>query len=235
MQRSALFLCFLISLLAILTSCDKEDPGPLQEKNKSFSVIDFDRLEIGSSLNIQVEQGNVFSVEAKGDRRNIDDLDVLKKGNTLTIRFDDDGERHHDTYIYITMPTLASANFSGASESKIRGFDSDTNFDLYLSAASVSQIDSRFDHVNAVVSGASKLGMFGSAATLHAEISGASTIKAFDFFVNDADINLSGASEARVSVSGNLDVTASGASALVYRGNPSVNAETSGSSEVKRD
>ncbi len=86
---------------------------------------------MGSAFNIEVEQGNAFSVKVKGDRRNIDDLNVYKNGNTLVVEFDDDdANRHHDTYISITMPSLKGVNFSGGSVSKIRGFESEEDLDL---------------------------------------------------------------------------------------------------------
>src|SRR5262245_15741582 len=105
----------IIILVPLLISCDNEDPGPLQEVHKEFAVTDFDRLEMGSALNITVEQGNIFSVEVRGDRRNINDLDVYKSGNTLIIEFDENGNRRHDTYVSITMPRLEGVYFSGAS------------------------------------------------------------------------------------------------------------------------
>src|SRR5688572_8325313 len=92
-----------IALFSLLTSCHNEDPGPLQEVHKDYSLIDFDRLEMGSAFNIEVEQGNEFRVRVEGDRRNIDDLEVYKSGSTLIIEFEDDANRHHDTYINITM------------------------------------------------------------------------------------------------------------------------------------
>lgn len=224
----------LISLL-IVTSCDREDPGPLQEIHKSFSIVDFDRLEMGSALNIEVEHSNTFSVEAHGDRRNINDLEVRKSGNTLIISFDDDGERHHDTYIHITMPTLHAVNFSGASVSTISGFESDDELDFYLSGASVSQLDAAFRQVDVVISGASKLLVFGAGDEFNAEVSGASYFKAFDYPVREATLNLSGASEGRVTVTDELKVTAEGASAVLYRGDPTVTANTSGASTVQKD
>src|SRR5688572_25071443 len=119
-----LFALAFIVLSLIFTSCHHEDPGPLQEDRRDFAVTDFDRLEMGSAFNIVVEQGNSYSVTVKGDRRNIDDLDVYKSGNTLVIEFEDNANRRHDTYIAITMPALKAVNFSGASDSKIRGFES---------------------------------------------------------------------------------------------------------------
>ena len=230
---------FLIKpLIVIITffvfACDREDPGPLQEVQKDFVVTDFDRLEMGSGFRIRVDQANSFSVKVKGDRRNVDDLEVYKQGNTLVIKFEDQRDRHHNTYIDITMPVLSAVNFSGASESKIRGFESD-QIDLYLSGASVCQVDATFNRIDLVVSGASEVIMFGDGAELVGELSGASTLKAFDYPVKEAILELSGASSGKVTVTDALDVTAGGASSVLYRGEPSVVANTSGASTVVKD
>jgi hypothetical protein len=225
-----------VTVFSILTSCCEEDPGPMQETRKEYALVDFDRLEMGSAFNIEVEQGNAFSVKVKGDRRNIDDLNVYKNGSTLVVEFDDDdANRHHDTYIFITMPSLKGVNFSGASVSKIRGFESDDDLDFYLSGASISQLDVNYREVDLVVAGASSLVLFGSGDQFHAEISGASTFKGFDYPVREAVIDISGASEGKVAVEEELKVTAGGASTVLYRGNPSIISNTSGASTVQRD
>jgi hypothetical protein len=224
-----------IALFSILTSCHNEDPGPLQEVRKDYAIIDFDRLEMGSAFNIEVEQGNAFSVRVKGDRRNIDDLDVYKSGSTLVIEFEDNANRHHDTYISITMPSLKGVNFSGASVSKIRGFEGGEDLDFYLSGASVAQLDGDFREIDLVVSGASNVVLFGAGEQFHAEISGASSLKAFDYLVKEALIDISGASEGKIAVTDELKVTAGGASSVLYRGNPSVTSNVSGASSVQKD
>lgn len=224
-----------VTVFSILTSCCEEDPGPIQEVHKDYPIVDFDQLEMGSAFNIEVEQANAFSVKVKGDRRNIDDLNVYKNGNTLIVEFNDDANRHHDTYISITMPSLKGVNFSGASVSKIRGFESDEDLDFYLSGASISQLDVTYREVELVVTGASSLVLFGSGDQFNAEISGASTFKAFDYPVREAVIDISGASEGKVAVAEDLKVTAGGASTVLYRGNPSIISNTSGASTVQKD
>jgi hypothetical protein len=225
----------LVAFSIIMISCDTEDPGPLQETRKEFPIVDFDRLEMGSALNIEVEEANIFSIQAKGDRRNINDLEVYTSGNTLIIEFDDNSDRRHDTYIKITMPRLEAVNFSGGSVSKIRGFESDDELDLYLSGASVAQLDSEYRKLNLVVSGASSLLMHGAGDELHAEISGASTLTGFDYPVREATARLTGASEGKITVTEELNVTAGGASSILYRGNPAVTSNTSGASTVQKD
>jgi len=56
-----------------------------------------------------------------------------------------------------------------------------------------------------------------------------------NFHVNDANVELSGASHATVYVAGRLDVSASGFSSLQYLGNPTLgNIDTSGGSTVTK-
>ncbi|HEY3403859.1 MAG TPA: head GIN domain-containing protein, partial [Ohtaekwangia sp.] len=216
-------------------SCEQEDPGPMQFTQRDYSTVDFDRLEIGSAFRIEVEQANTFSIHVEGDRRNIDDLDVFKSGSTLIIRFDENANRRHDTYITITMPRLEGVNFSGASVSTVKGFESEEDLDFILSGASVSQLDAGYRVVNLTVSGGSNLVMHGLGDEIHAEVSGASILSAFDFPVREADMDVTGSSHGKVTVTDALDVMASGASSVLYRGNPSVSSTVSGSSSVVKD
>ena len=226
----------LAAIVILLSACsDYEDPGPVQNAEKSYAIIDFDRLEMGSAFHIEVTQSNSFSIDVKGDRRNVDDLEVYKRGSTLIIEYDESESRKHDTYITIKMPALKSVHFSGASVSTVTGFESENDLDFYLSGASISQLDAGYRQVNAVVSGASNLRMHGLGDELHAELSGASILSAFDFPVREANIELSGASNGKLTVSDELDVVACGASAVLFRGSPSVTSELSGSSTVAHD
>jgi hypothetical protein len=236
MKFKQTLLAFALSVV-VLTSCDyrTEDPGPKQEDEKKFTVVDFDRLEISDAFQITVEQGDYFEVIANGDRRNIDDIEVEKEGSTLVIRYDDNRNRKHDTDITIIMPEILSATFSGATDSRISGFNELDQFDLYLSGGSVCQLNIEASTVEASLSGASHLSLRGEAQTLDADLSGASLLQAFSFPVVNADIRVSGASDGRVTVTDRLDVIASGASTLIYRGSPVITSDVSGASSVRQD
>lgn len=230
---------FAVALMAaiplVLSSCYTEDPGDLRPMNKSYDLDDFDRLEMGDAFVIRVEKGNFFSISARGDERNINDLQVRKEGSTLVIRFDKSRNRKHDTYIDITMPELKEVNFSGASNSIVTGFADDGVFKISLSGASVSQVELDGEVADLSLSGASTLTLTGSASELSAGVSGASVLRAFNFPVDEAYVNASGASNARVTVSDKLNVVASGASSVTYRGAPAVTSNVSGGSTVHQD
>jgi hypothetical protein len=228
-------LAIAMALPFFLSSCYTEDPGPIQEYEKQYSIVDFDRIEIGDAFKITVAQSNLFEVTATGDRRNIEDLIVEKEGSTLVIRFDENRSRRHNTEIEIKMPALISATLSGASDSRIFGFEDSTAIDIRLSGASICQFDGSASFIDAVVSGASYLYMYGEGDNLRADLSGASVLKAFHYPVATADINASGASDAHVAVQEELNAVVSGASVISYRGNPTVTSEISDSSTVRQD
>jgi hypothetical protein len=225
-----------IIIASVLFGCNEiEDPGPLQEIRREYAIIDFDQLEIGSGFHINVEEGDYFHVSAKGDRRNVNDLEVYKVGNTLRVEYDEQANRRHETYITIRMPFLSAVHFSGGSISVVKGFESDGTFDCYLSGGSIAQLNAGYRKVNLVLSGGSMLRMFGLGDELTANVSGASVLNAFDFPVRDAVISLSGASSGKVTVTDQLKVTATGASNLLYKGSPVVESSISGGSSVMKD
>jgi hypothetical protein len=227
---------FFCMTMLLFSCCETEDPGPEQEGAEEFAVLDFDQLEIGSGLHIQVEQSNTFAIRAEGDQRNIRDLEVFKSGSTLIIRFDENNsERRHDTYLSIRMPLLNKVNFSGGSVSVITGFESDEPLDFILSGGSVSQLDGSFKELNLSVSGGSTLKLNGSGDKLKVDASGASILSGLDYPVREARVTATGASIAKVTVSEYLTASASGASSISYRGDPRVENTASGGSLVVRE
>jgi hypothetical protein len=210
-----------ILLLAfIVTSCfENEDPGPLQEQTAEYSIVDFERLEAGDAIDVTVKRGDIFSVVANGDRRNIDDLEVKKVGNTLSVNYTTSGRpknRRYTTYVTIVMPSLRGVLFSGAVNSSISGFETTGDLDISLS-------------------GASELNISGSVTNLQAIVSGASELSAFDLETTTANVDASGASKIKVKATQQLNATASGASNVRYKGTPTVTVSVSGASSIEGD
>jgi len=225
----------ILAVALFLTACHTEDPGPLQEDRRDYSLEDFDRVEMGDAFDIEVRQGTFFKIRARGDERNLDDLEVKTEGTTLVIRYDNQKNRKHTTYIEITMPTLVQVNFSGATKSTVTGFTDLESLRVSLSGASKSEIEVDAAAMDIALSGASKLTLAGSGDELSVNASGASELQAFSYAVSTADVNASGASRCKVSVADKLRAVASGASSVIYRGSPTVDGDSSGGSKIEQD
>jgi len=224
----------LLAAGTLLIGCYVEDPGTIQNGTQSFEVTNFNRLELGSGFDIKVQQGLFFEVIARGDQRNLHDLDVRVQSGVLVIDYDHNSNRKHQTYITITMPSLRGADFSGGSYSVVSGFD-ETQLDINLSGAAFCQLYSNAEKLKLNLSGASSLQMMGTGVTIDGNLSGASVLRAFNFPHQSANVIATGASSAKLLVSSNLIANASGASVIIYRGNPTVDAYTSGGGSVYRE
>lgn len=211
-----------VSMLLILStpliSCnEREGIGPYQTGSQTFNLNGFDRLQMGDAFGITVRQGNTFSVTATGDRRNLDDLDVRVSNGRLIAKYRSlRRNRQYETAFKITMPKLAAADFSGASRSTVSGFTGeDMSIDL---------------------SGASNMTISGSFERLKTDVSGASDLHAFDAIANTVDARASGASLLQATATTRLSATASGASDIRYRGNPTqLEMNSSGASSIRRE
>lgn len=226
----------LVASGALLDACFVGDIGPADEVTRDLTVVDFDRLDMDDAFHVDVEEGAFFRVTVRGDRHDVNDLVTEKEGSTLVMSYGNHrSHRRHDMYVTITMPQLLAVSFSGACQSRISGFSSDDRFTVNLSGASVCQLEVNARSLMSVLSGASVLSIRGEADGLDADVSGASALHAFDFPVSTAHVSVSGASEARVDVADDLRAVATGASVLIYRGQPAVESNVSGASAVYQD
>jgi hypothetical protein len=212
-----------------------EDPGPIQHGEKDFTVTNFTGIDIEDGIDVEVVQGNSYLIRAEGDARNINDIRVRKDGNQLSVEYATHRNRKHATRVFITMPVIREIELEGAVDATIRGFESNDDLEIDLSGASTLHLEGFFPRMDVELSGASELVLAGEGNILKAEISGASKLYAFDYFLSDADLHVSGGSKARVDVESRLKVKASGASDVLYRGEPTITSDITGGSTLKAD
>lgn len=235
MKKPSVYFIFIVLSAIWLGSC-KQDLGPYREVNRSFSQTSFDRLNMGSGFHVDVQSGGNFAIAVRGNETDVNDLDLTVRNSTLHVEYRNSGRKQrYDTYFTITMPTVRAVNFSGAVKSTITGFTDLNELDVVLSGASKSDISLNATRLTTSLSGASTAIVVGNGTTLTSEVSGASKLETYDFPVTQADLDVSGASTARVRVKDALTVKASGASKVWYRGTPRVNSNISGASTLTQE
>ena len=95
-----------------------------------------------------------------------------------------------------------------------------TEADIDASGASKVKITGNIVNLTADISGASSVDVDGKGESVNVDASGASHFNGEDFTVNSAKVDLSGASKGRVRVLKSIKGELSGASKLIYSGNP---------------
>ncbi len=205
-------------------------------ETETYAFTDFNKVEISSAFEFEIEQSSSYSIEITVDDNIMEYVRVSQDGQTLKI-----GLRPAiwigpaTLKASVTMPELSGLDISGASRGTVSDFISTEDLDIMVSGASRVTGDIVAGNVDFDISGASTVQLEGSANDMVADVSGASSLHLDDFTVNNADVDFSGASSGTVNLDGRLDADVSGASRLWYIGEPTMGTiDTSGASTVSK-
>ncbi len=209
--------------------------GPIVEKEYSFQ--EFDQVEVSSAVEFETTQSVDYSIKVTGYENLIERLEVDLSGQTLIIGLKPGSHFNNNVKAVITMPALSKLVVSGASQGTAKGFKSADDFDLEVSGASRAEVDieagkttvdvsgaSRVagelnaQHTRLIISGASRCELAGTAGDTDLNVSGASQANLWQFQIQNANVNISGASRATINMTGTLNVDLSAASSLEYTG-----------------
>ena len=192
-------------------------------ETQGYDFADFTAVEVSSAFQFEITESSTFSVNVTADDNVISYVRVSREGQTLTISLPRVGGLRFVTLkASIAMSQLGGLTVSGASRGTVSGFSSTEDLDITVSGASRVTGDITAGDVRFSVSGASTMELEGAANDMVAEVSGASRLNLEDFPVDNADVNISGASTGTINLTGRLDANVSGASTLLYIGEPTM-------------
>lgn len=235
-KKLALFAAFVLVLQSCIFIGDQAGVSPRGAGDQEFKLNNFDGLDMGNAFNVKVKRANTYSIIAHGDQSDLDDLEAyINRDGDLVVRYRHTRLKRYRMDIDISMPTLAFVNFSGAVRGTIDGFEGLKSLELNLSGASSTTFMGSSDKVRIDLSGASDITLKGKGSIINGQLSGASRFEAADYVIEDADLDLSGASFVRLNVRKTLRVSASGASTVRYRGMPDIRQNLSGGSSIKAE
>jgi hypothetical protein len=203
---------------------------------RDVAVPSFSRLQVASAFEVTVSLGGQPSLTLQIDDNLDRHVDVGVDGDTLHIGLRR-GTSVSDATLQaaVTAPSLAWIQGSGSS--RIRVQDPLAGDDLRLELSGASRLDGAAElrSLTAGLSGASELTLSGRVGSVSASASGASRLALERLEVDALEVELSGASNAEVSVRRTLAASLSGASSLRYRGSPTLTRQdTSGGSSITR-
>jgi hypothetical protein len=213
-------------------------PGSGVSKEETRPLDAFHALDAGNALQVLVliTPGAKPSLKISGDDNLVPLIESVIRDGTLILRVKDNSS------ISPKLPLLAEVvageldgvEASGAASVKVKGGAKVNRFTASASgAAQVSVEGVESSQAVASTSGASHVGLSGSAASLKVDASGASQVKAEALQVEDADVSISGASGVSLRASKSVNGDVSGASQLELHGSPAKkNVSTSGASQV---
>ena len=200
------------------TGCFKDrvvGSGTIVTENRIMNG-DFKEIRIECSANILVKQGDSIRVSVKDYANIIPYLQTKIVGNALVIDYDKNAWISNSAgEVTVTLPKLTNVELTGSGDVGTIG-----NF--------------RFDDLSLIISGSGNFSFAGVCKNLNAKVSGSGDIRAFDLPTEVANVRISGSGNMQLNVSRTLDATISGSGDIIYKGNPSVSTNITGSGRVRK-
>ncbi|MBC9811238.1 DUF2807 domain-containing protein [Crocinitomicaceae bacterium CZZ-1] len=227
---------------------------PVFDSEKDYGT--FHSLKLSGAVDhIYISQGTKESVKVEADENGREALEISNTNKTLEITTANKKKGNDFVItIYLTVVDLKSIECFGAvnlsSKTNLK-FDNlkltvmgatdveldltVPDIDLDLSGASDVKLNLSSNKVKGLITGASDVKLSGSAAMMDMMSTGACELKAELFKVKTAKMQCSGASSSKIHVTDTLEIDASGASDLKYRGTPKISSKlVTGASQVRQ-
>ena len=188
----------LLLLCLALSACSSAAAGPSVTEPRKLDA--FTGLDVSSVLDVEVTIGSPAKVEVRGPQEWVARLSTKVVQGVLVASMPGKWNDVPTLKLVITTPSLTSASLSGV---------------VTLKAARLTGKAFDLD-----VSGVGTVVLAGAVDALHVESSGAGTLDAQKLITSTTAIELSGAGEATVHATKQLDVSLSGAGSITAYGKP---------------
>jgi len=237
-MKTQIILTRLVLTSLLLNACDNilfiNPSDDVTTQQHFFS--DYDQIETESAFTVYVRFSDTEEqIEIEANDNLHEYIEVRKESGTLKIGLRDNKNIRGPATLnaYITTRNVTGYNASGASRFIVDGDISGENASVFLSGASRFSGEMHVENLFADLSGASLLRMTGNADAADLRASGASGIEDYEFSTDYLNIDLSGASHASLTVTETMDIKASGASIVRYKGQGHINSQNiSGGSQI---
>ena len=180
------------------------------------NVGEFKSVDVSGAFAVEIVAQKDFSVVIETDDNILPLVKTEVEDGVLKISREGNFSSRGKVTVHIFAPNIENLDASGASKISVNDLDNDS--------------------LNLDVSGASKIDLNGKTERLKVDLSGASNIDAENLKAENVSVDASGASSVSVFASNELYADLSGATRLIYSGEPNnVVKKTSGASSVRKD
>jgi hypothetical protein len=206
--------------------------GKVQTQTRNLS--EFKGINASGGYTIEITQGATESIRLEADENLLDHIKTEVKNGVLHIYNNRGMSTSNGLKAYVTIKELNKIDISGGV--KVTGTSTfKTNaMDIDLSGGSKVRLALDVKNLKADMSGASKLELSGKAASAFLELSGASQADAKELEAKNVKVEASSASRVKVHAVETLAISASGASAVYYKGSPNISPVTSSAARISR-
>lgn len=229
-KTSLLVLIALILTMPISAQWTAGNGNVIEQKRE---VGSFDIIKVQSGLDLYITQGSPASLTVKADENLMEKIITRVEGNTLYLDVRGSIRNAKAMDVYVTVENLRELHASGGSDVVAEEGLKLEELKLFCSGGSDTRMKLDVGSLWCETSGGSDAILSGTVKTLAINASGGSDFDGKKLEAVNCKVNTSGASDVWVYASGEIEMEASGASDIHYKGSAKVvSSKASGGSDI---
>jgi hypothetical protein len=238
-MKKATLLIFAVSAF-MLQSCvfGDWDNGIVGEGEVVTEIIEtdgFTGIHASAGIDVNITQGDYY-VELVADENLHEYITVEREGNNLVIGTDRNIYRAKSKVVNVTLPELTDIRISSAGDIRSTNKFTCDQLDIDISSAGDLNLEVEADAIDISISSSGDCDIWGRTIDLDARLSSAGDLNAFDLEADYVKVRVSSAGDASVYANKEIEMTASSAGNIYYKGDAKVISSTTSSagSIIKR-
>lgn len=188
----------------------------------------FTGVHASSGIDVLISQGDFF-VEVVADENLQQYIKVERIGSTLRIGSEKNIYRAESKVVNVTLPELKEIKISSAGDVVAENDFKCENLNIDISSAGDLSMGVDAEDISVSISSSGDCDLWGSANSLDARLSSAGDLNAFDLDADYVTIRVSSAGDASVTANKEIDMIASSAGNIYYKGDARVTRSTTSS------
>ena len=230
------FIIFLMIITGFI-SCDSiSGNGNITSEKRTIS--DVHSLKTSGSIDVEISSGDSYNLIVEDDENLIPYIVTEVNNGVLHIHYKNGYSIIDDNAkVMVTIPSLNMINTSGSADIKGHGIiKSENHLELITSGSGDIELEADAPSINVIGSGSGDISLSGRTKDFDCKMSGSGDVKCSELKSENANIKVSGSSNAHVFASVSLKVNVTGSGDVYYSGNPSSpEIHITGSGTVKAD
>jgi hypothetical protein len=214
------------------------DNGIVGEGEVVTEVIEVDGftgVHASSGIDVNITQGD-FYVEVVADENLHEYITVERDGGNLRIGTERNIYRAKSKVVNVTLPELTDIRISSAGDIQSTGKFTCEDLDIEISSAGDLNMEVEAEAIDISISSSGDCDIWGRTIELDAQLSSAGDLNAFDLEADYVKVRVSSAGDASVFANKEIEMSASSAGNIYYKGDAEVISSTTSSagSIIKR-
>lgn len=210
------------------------DPGP--QVDRSYTVGNFDKIDLAGAYDLTVRTGAAVSVKAHGGANILERLKVEVRNGTLVIEPKEKGwhwGNHGKVKLDVTVPALSAAQLSGAGDININEVKGNRFAGGVHGAGDLTVEKAEVGELRLEINGAgSAVVRSGTAKSVALDVSGAGDVDTKGVKAETASVSIAGAGGARANASQTASVSIMGAGDVEMVGGAKCSVSKAGAGNV---